>query len=315
MGAFALLCALITPSTAQDQQGRIAPENETGLETKALATAKRHMISAANPYAAKAGLEILRAGGSAIDAAIATQMVLNLVEPQSSGIGGGAFIVRFDGTTKNITTYDGREAAPAAATPDRFMRDGKPMKFRTAVNSGLSVGVPGLVRLLEDAHKRHGKLKWAQLFAPAIKLAQDGFKVSPRLHLLLRWYGPNRFSKEARAYFFDKSGNPRAIGHTLRNPQLAETLQLIARDKATAFYEGKIANAIVETLKNAPNAAGDMTLSDLAAYRSKDRDPVCTTYRTKKVCGMDRHHQAPIPSAKHSCCWKASRLATNLQTR
>ncbi len=273
-------------STAQEFQGRIAPENETGLETKALAIAKRHMISVANPHAARAGLDVLREGGSAVDATIAAQMVLNLVEPQSSGIGGGAFLVRFDGATKAVTTFDGRETTPAAAKSDRFLIDGKPMNFATAVNSGLSVGVPGLVRMLEDVHKRYGKLDWARLFEPAIKLAEDGFPVSQRLHLLLRWYGPERFTPKARAYFFDDTGTPRAVGYTLQNPEFAETLKVIARNGADAFYNGAIAEAIVQAVKDAPNAAGDMTLEDLASYRAKERDAVCVTYRTKKICGM-----------------------------
>ena len=281
-----ILAAFTRPSAAQDQPSRAAPESDTGIAAKSLATAKQHMISAANPHASKAGLEILRAGGSAVDAAIATQMVLNLVEPQSSGIGGGAFLVRYDGSTQNITTYDGRETAPAAAKPDRFMPDGKRMKFGVAVNSGLSVGVPGLVRMLEDAHKRHGKLEWAKLFEPAIRSAKNGFKVSPRLHLLLRWYGAKRFAPNARKYFFDDTGAPRPIGHLLKNPEFAETLERIARDGAQGFYTGPIAEAIITAVKTAPNATGDMTLKDLASYQAKERPPVCVNYRTYNVCSM-----------------------------
>ena len=174
---------------AQLLDPRSQPEASTGSETHELATAKRHMVSAANALAAEAGREMLRAGGSAIDAAIATQLVLNIVEPQSSGLGGGAFILYWDKAKAELKVYDGRETAPASARPDRFLVDGKPMPFDDAVLSGLSIGVPGLVRLLEDVHKQHGKLPWAKLFEPAIRIADNGFEISQRLHFLLRLDG------------------------------------------------------------------------------------------------------------------------------
>ena len=191
----ALITLLLGSLPGQAQRGRIAPETATGFGAQKLTIAKRHMVSAANRHAAEAGREMLRAGGSAIDAAIATQLVLGLVEPQSSGLGGGAFIVHFDATARTLTTYDGRETAPQSATPKRFLtKSGKPLPFKKAVNSGLSIGVPGTVRLLETAHKRHGKLPWAHLFEPAIRLAEHGFKVSQRLHVLLRWVGAGKFA-------------------------------------------------------------------------------------------------------------------------
>jgi len=244
------------------------------------------MVAAANPLAVEAGLEILRAGGSAADAAIAVQLVLNLVEPQSSGIGGGAFALHWQASTGRLKTYDGRETAPAAASPDRFIEDGQPLQLGDAIFSGLSVGVPGTPRLLEALHKGHGRLPWAQLFAPAIRLAEEGFHVSPRLNMLLRWYGAQSFSPGARAYFFDRGGSARAVGSVLRNPEFAATLHAIADKGAGAFYEGAVAKAIVEAVRHAGSRPGDLTLEDLAAYRIREREPVCVAYRSNRVCGM-----------------------------
>jgi gamma-glutamyltranspeptidase/glutathione hydrolase len=244
------------------------------------------MISAANGYGAQAGREILRAGGSAIDAAIATQLVLNLVEPQSSGIGGGAFILFWDAATSDLKVFDGRETAPASATPDRFLVKGKPMPFDDAVLSGLSIGVPGVVRLLEDVHKRYGKLPWPRLFEPAIRLAENGFEVSPRLHLLLRWEGPDSFVPAARQYFFTATGNAWPIGHLLKNPEFAATLRRIATEGAEGFYTGPVAQAIVDAGATAPIAPSGMTLADLAGYSVKERSPVCGGYRGYRICGV-----------------------------
>ena len=284
--AVAMLASVSIEWSALAQRARSAPEAASGLQAKALAVAERHMVSAANPHAAAAGLQILRAGGSATDAAIATALVLNLVEPQSSGIGGGAFIVHFARETRAVTTYDGRETAPAAARPDRFLRDDQPMPFPTAVKSGLSVGVPGLVRLMAHAHGKHGRLPWRDLFAPAIGLAREGFEVSPRLHLLLSWYGAESFAPPARGYFFTRNGAPWPVGHRLTNPELADTFEAIAEHGADAFYTGAIAERIVAAVRSAPNAAGDMTGEDLAGYRVVERPPVCFGYRGRSVCGM-----------------------------
>ena len=245
------------------------------------------MVAAANPHATKAGLEMLRAGGSAVDAAIATQLVLNLVEPQSSGIGGGAFIVHWDARAKKLVTYDGRERAPAAARPERFLlADGRPRRLRDAIFGGLSIGVPGLVRVMALAHTRHGRLPWARLFEPAIALSQRGFAVSRRLNLLLRWLGAGAFSPAARNYFFDAGGSARSTGYILKNPQFAKTLLAIAKRGPDAFYAGPIAQAIVHAATTAQRHKSDMTLADMANYQPRVRAPICITYRRHRVCGM-----------------------------
>ncbi len=283
-----MLCLLFAPAHAPvwAQDAVQAPEAATGITAKGLSVATRHMVAAAHPLAAEAGREILRQGGSAVDAAIATQLVLGLVEPQSSGLGGGAFIVHWDEAAKDLKTYDGRETAPVAAKPDRFLRDGKPMAFDEAVRSGLSVGVPGLMRVLELAHQRHGKISWGKLFEPAIRLARDGFAMPERLHLLLKAEGPARFAIGARSYFFEESGAPHATGTVIKNPDYAETLAAIADKGAAAFYEGAIADAIVVAVAGAPAAKGDLTREDLKAYQAKERPAGCFTYRARKICGM-----------------------------
>jgi len=249
------------------------------------------MVAAANPLAARAGLEILRAGGSALDAAIATQLVLNLVEPQSSGLGGGAFLLHFEGASGarggTVTSYDGRETAPAAATPKLFLKpDGTPMKFWAAVVGGRSVGAPGLARMLELAHRDHGRLPWAKLFAPAIELAERGFAVSPRLHGLIAKDKYLKTFPAARAYFYDSEGAPWPVGHLLRNPAFAQTLRRLADRGANALYQGPLAEDIVTAVKGAPGNPGLMELEDLAGYRAKRREAVCAPYRAWRVCGM-----------------------------
>ena len=263
-----------------------APEAATGVYAKGLAVAQKHMVVAANPIAAEAGREILRSGGSAVDAAIATQLVLGLIEPQSSGLGGGAFIVHWDQASKTVTTYDGRETAPAAAKPDRFLSGGQPMTFDAAVRSGLSVGVPGVMRVLELAYKRAGKLAWAKLFEPAIKLSENGFPVPARLSALLAVDRGENFSPAARSYFFDAAGAAHPAGYSLKNPEYAATLKILAEKGAGAFYEGAIADAIVAAAATAPIAKGDMTNADLASYQAKERAAVCGSYRGHKICGM-----------------------------
>ncbi len=284
-----MLCLLLAPAHViadQALDAMQAPEGATGVNEKNLSTATRHMVVAAHPLAAEAGREILRQGGSAVDAAIATQLVLGLVEPQSSGIGGGAFIVHWDALKQDLKTYDGRETAPADAKPDRFLKDGKPIAFDEAVRSGLSVGVPGVMRALELAHSHHGKLPWGKLFDPAIRLARDGFPMPRRLHLLLNAEGPARFASGARNYFFDEAGAPLAAGTLIKNAAYAQSLMTLAEKGAAAFYDGEIADAIVTAVAKAPIAKGDLTLADLKAYHAKERPPVCFTYRTRKICGM-----------------------------
>lgn len=282
-----LIAAAIAFATfpALAQRGQVAPEAASGWSDKPLVTAQRHMVVAANPIAAEVGRDILRQGGNALDAAIATVLVLGIVEPQSSGLGGGAFLLVHGAKAGRLVTYDARETAPAAAKPDRFLRDGKPMGFREAVNSGLSVGVPGLVRGLELAHMAHGRLGWADLFAPAIRIAREGFAVSPRLHGLLTWYGAKRFSDKARAHYFDAADRPHPVGHVLKNPELADTLERIARDGADAFYTGALARQMVEAVQ-AASPAGDIAADDISRYTAIVRDAVCISYRKRRVCGM-----------------------------
>jgi gamma-glutamyltranspeptidase/glutathione hydrolase len=262
-----------------------SPEAPTGRTSKFVGTATKDMVAAANPLAAQAGREILAAGGSAVDAAIAVQLVLNLVEPQSSGIGGGAFMVFWDGRT--MATLDGRETAPAAAKPERFLGpDGKPMKFYDAVVGGRSVGVPGTPRLLELAHKNWGKLSWQQVIEPAARLAEEGFAISPRLNGLLTQEKYLQNDPVARAYFYDADGKPKAVGTILKNPAFAKTLRTIAEKGADAFYTGEIAQDIVATVTGHPTNPGDMTLDDLKGYKVQEREALCGSYRTYRICGM-----------------------------
>lgn len=271
-------------ATARDLQRE--PEAATGTADKALVTATRHMAVAAHPLAAEAGRDTLRKGGSAIDAAIAMQLVLGLVEPQSSGLGGGAFIVHWQNASRAVTSYDGRETAPASAKPDRFLVDGVPMDFPDAVRSGLSVGVPGVVRAMELAHSQHGKLPWTELFSPAITLAENGFALPVRLHDLLKLEGAEAFALDARRYFFNADGASKPAGTILKNPDYAATLRAIAAGGAKAFYEGPIADAMVAAVAAAPIAKGDLTAADLAGYQAKERAAFCFAYRKHKICGM-----------------------------
>jgi gamma-glutamyltranspeptidase / glutathione hydrolase len=285
----ALCGALLSllPNLAIAQQLAPPPEASTGRAVHTLGFTRKYMVAAANPLAAEAGREILREGGSAVDAAIAVQMVLNLAEPQSSGIGGGAFIVYWDDKGQKVSTLDGREKAPAAATPERFLgADGKPKKFMDAVVGGRSVGVPGTLRLLEAAHKKWSKLPWARLFQRAIQLADDGFAISPRLNGLLGQETALLSNESAKAYFYDTEGKPKGVGTILKNPALGAAFREIAAKGANAFYSGPIAEDIVATVKGHPTNSGDMTLADLAAYQAKEREPVCGSYRVYKVCGM-----------------------------
>lgn len=263
------------------------PEAATGRTQRSLGYATQHMVAAANPLAAEAGRQILRAGGSAVDAAVAVQLVLNLVEPQSSGIGGGAFMVHWNQSTRRIVTLDGRETAPAAAKPERFLGpDGRPLGFMAAAVGGRSVGVPGTVKLLEEAHKRWGKLPWSQVLAPAIRLADEGFAVSPRLNGLLNGEQALRSDPLARAYFYDEAGKPREVGHVLKNPAFAATLRSLASGGSAAFYAGAIAADIVAAVTGHPTNPGDMTAADLAGYTVVEREPLCGRYRVYTICGM-----------------------------
>jgi gamma-glutamyltranspeptidase/glutathione hydrolase len=245
------------------------------------------VVSAAHPLASEAGLSILKRGGSAADAAIATMLALTVVEPQSSGIGGGGFIV-YQPASGPVGSIDGREKAPGVASPKQFLgEDGKPMPFMKAATGGRSVGVPGNVALAAEAHKKWGKLPWATLFEPAIKLA-EGFTISPTMARFIA-FGQDSLKQagpEGRALYYDKDGAPLKAGTTFRNDKLAATLRLIAAKGADAFYKGPIAASIVKTVSTAEANPTAMTLADLAAYKAEVRDPVCGTYRQYKICGM-----------------------------
>ena len=244
------------------------------------------MVSAADPRAAAAGTAMLARGGNATDAAIATMLALTVVEPQSSGIGGGGFYVATNARGE-VDTIDGREKAPAAAGPKWFFKDGKVMSFPDAVPGGTSVGVPGNIALAAKAHAAHGRLPWDALFAPAIKLAREGFAVTPRLNGMLKLSkNTAAFTPEGRALYFGADGQPLPVGTVIRNPELAGTFDMLASQGAKSFYSGGNAKAIVARVTTAPRNPEPMTTSDVAAYQAKDRTPVCAAYRQYKVCGM-----------------------------
>ncbi|MBY0556727.1 MAG: gamma-glutamyltransferase, partial [Burkholderiaceae bacterium] len=288
--ALPLMVALQAPVLAQRSSHDAAPEIATGYAAKVGKSAQKFMVAAANPLATEAGYQMLKQGGAAIDAAIATQLVLTLVEPQSSGIGGGAFLLYSDG--KRVQSYDGRETAPAAADERLFQdADGKAVSREIGVIGGRSVGAPGVLRMLELAHKQHGRLPWKALFAPAIALAEQGFKVSQRLNGLLSWDRYLVRDPVARAYFFDEQGAPRPVGYLLKNPELARTLREIADGGADAFYRGRIASDIAAKVASHPTNPGKLTVADIADYRALERQPICTDYKVWTVCG------APPPSS------------------
>lgn len=252
---------------------------------------KPYMVAAANPYASDAGAAILAQGGSAVDAAIAVQAVLTLVEPESSGLAGGAFMLHWSPDDKKLDAYDGRETAPADATPDMFLgADKKPLGIIPAILSGRSVGTPGVVAMLALAHKDHGKLPWAKLFEPAIKLANDGFVVSPKLAAAIARDPALAMMPTVQDYFFtrDASGKriPLAAGAVLKNHPLAEAMRAIAAEGPDGFYKGAVAQAIVSAVNHAPSMPGSLSLADLANYKAKRRDPLCRPYREYKVCAM-----------------------------
>jgi len=280
---------------AEPSEQFVPPEPPSGFTAKSISYANKDMVAAANPLAVKAGVDILAKGGSATDAAIAVQMVLNLVEPQSSGIGGGAFMLHYDKAGNKLLAYDGRETAPAAATPNLFIgSDGKPLGFLAAVDGGLSVGTPGVLRMLEAAHKAHGKLPWKDLFEPAIKLSEDGFAISPRMSISIAGSAARikAQGEPGASYFLNADGTAKAAGTLLKNPELAATLRAIAAGGADAFYKGDIARDIVAKVSSHPTNPGKLALTDLANYTHKVREPVCGTYRVQyRVCGM------PAPSS------------------
>lgn len=286
--AFALLCFSqnVIARDLSVEDGRANPEIATGAQISEAVRANDFMIVTANPHATKAGYEILKRGGSAADAAIAAQAVLGLVEPQSSGLGGGAFALYFDAKTQKITTYDGRETAPKGASPFLFYKDGKPMGFKEAVIGGRSVGVPGVPALLEHLHQAHGKLTWMELFEDAICLASNGFKVSARLEKLVQNSTDDlRSMSAARDYFLPDTKAIKA-GDILINKPYAKTLKDFSFYGSSVFYLGQIAQNIVESVQNIKGNAGLLNDEDMAIYEVKKRDPVCAPYRAYIVCSM-----------------------------
>jgi gamma-glutamyltranspeptidase/glutathione hydrolase len=290
LAAAALLagCASTPPSNFAYQPPTL-PDSPAGPAEKPGWATTQFAVAAANPLATDAGYQVLKAGGSAIDAAIAVQLVLTLVEPQSSGIGGGAFLLHFNG--KDVEAFDGRETAPAAADDKLFIgADGKPLPFYDAVVGGRSVGVPGVLRMLEMAHRQYGKLPWSALFQPAIHLAENGFRISPRLQMQVSNDAHLKKDPTALAYFFKSGTEAHGTGHTLKNPELAALLRRVASGGAKAFYEGEIAQAMVDKVQKHPTNPGKLAMTDLAGYQPKKRAPICHDYRAQgkdyRVCGF-----------------------------
>ncbi|WP_343216907.1 gamma-glutamyltransferase [Kistimonas asteriae] len=272
---------------SQDVADSVAPEEGTGTTTQERVSANEFMVAAANPHAVKAGYEILREGGSAVDAMIAVQLVLNLVEPQSSGIGGGAFVVYYDSDDGKLTTWDGRETAPQSVTPDLFLdKKGKPLSFYDAVVGGRSVATPGTLKLMYSLHERYGKLDWDVLFQPAIRLAQEGFRVSPRLAALIA-KDENRLRRyPVTATYFFPGGEALKEGELLTNVIFANTLSLIAEKGIEPFYTGEIGRDIVAAVRSVTDNPGVLSREDLANYQVWERAPACLDYRGDTVCGM-----------------------------
>ena len=274
-----------SPGTEQEVR---EPEAATGFSEKTAATANKYMVAAANKHAVEAGYHVLEKGGSAVDAAVAVQSMLGLVEPQSSGIGGGAFILYWDNNENKLYTIDARETAPQAATEELFLDDkGNPPKWIEAVVGGRSVGTPGVLRGLELAHERWGKSDWSSLFSETVELAEAGFEVSPRLAKLVEMeINPGVKKMPAASSYFFPNGNALKAGDTLKNPEYAKSLSLIAEQGADAFYEGELAEKIVKAVQNSTIEPGVLSLEDLSQYSAKLREPVCNDYREYQVCGM-----------------------------
>jgi len=287
--AAALSIAATLPAWGQNiaPGAPVQPESESGRGAREVVRAQNWLVVTAHPLATEAAEIILERGGSAVDAAIAAQLMLTLVEPQSSGLGGGGFMLHHDPASDRVDAWDGRETAPRSITPDVFLGvDGRPKRFHDAAVGGLAVGVPGLVAMLADAHGAHGRLAWAELFAPAIRVAREGFAVSERLHTLVARDRFLALDPIARRYFFNDSGQARPIGEIIRNPELAATLESIAREGAKAFYQGPIAADIVRRVREHGANPGLLSLDDLAAYRALRREALCTAWLQYEICGM-----------------------------
>lgn len=286
----ALLIALILTfsTTAHAVAEDVAPETATGRQSDQFATFKSSIVVSAHPLATEAGYKILQQGGTAADAAVAVQAMLTLVEPQSSGIGGGAFMLYWNQESQTLQAFDGRETAPLKADHQLFYRDGKPMRWIDALVGGRSVGTPGVLKLLETVHQQSGKLLWKDLFTAAIEQSNTGFVVSPRLHKLIASGinpGLNRYP-ESRSYFYLEDGSPLPIGYLRKNPELAESLRSIANEGTDVFYSGSIGRNIIDTVAKAEDNPGQLSLTDLQNYRSIERSPICLPYKEYKVCGF-----------------------------
>ena len=282
----AAIAMIAVSSVRAEDKAPLAPTAAAPAAAEQPVRGKSWMISAENPLAVRAGAGVLADGGSAVDAMVAIQLVLGLVEPQHSGLGGGAFLLYWDAATGRLTTLDGRETAPSAATPKLFLdASGEPLAFYAAVIGGRSVGVPGTPRLIEEAHRRWGRKPWRDLARPAIGLARDGFTVSPFLAKMIAEDKERLAADKATADYFLPGGVPLAAGSTLRNPLYAESLEMLARQGAEAFYRGPIADDIVAAVRSATNP-GVLRASDLASYEVVERAPVCVAYRGRDVCGM-----------------------------
>ncbi len=285
ISAFLIASFLVSPVWAQEAQ---QPEETTAVAQNALVQAQDFMVAAANPVAAGVGYEVLKAGGSAADAAVAVQFMLNLVEPQSSGIGGGAFALYWDASEGVLSTLDGREKAPMAADEGYWLgADGEPIGWWDAVVGGRSVGVPGTLKLIEEMHARHGRTPWADLLQPTIELAEAGFAISPRMAASIASAQERKLDlfEPTRSYFFNADGTPKAAGTILQNPEFARTLRLIAAHGSAPFYEGAIAGDIVAAVRTEINA-GILDAQDMAGYEVISRPPICVAYRAYEVCGM-----------------------------
>lgn len=282
-----MLLLLLAAHAALSQEAR-QPEETTSLSARSSVTAQNYMVVAAHPLATKAGKSVLANGGTAIDAAVTVQMILNLVEPQSSGIGGGAFALYWDAVSQSLTSWDGRETAPMAATPDYWLNSGgEPKGWSDAISGGRSVGVPGTLLLLEDMHKEFGRLNWATLLQPAISLAETGFPISPRMAASIagsQKYGIDRFAP-MRNYLFDETGSPLKAGRILKNQPFANILRRLAGEGSSPFYHGDIADDIIKTTRTEQNT-GILTNQDFTDYRVIKRQPICTNYRGFDICGM-----------------------------
>lgn len=257
-----------------------------------IAETKNILVSTANPLASQTGRDILLGGGNAIDAAVAVQLVLNLVEPQSSGLGGGGFLLYFDNKNKNLIFYDGRETAPSKIKKEHFLdKNGQPLSFYDAAVGGLAVGVPGLVSMLELVHKEYGMMKWESLFKPAINLSLEGFPISSRLHNQIKKDNYLHLIPNTSKYFYENTNIPKKVGYILKNKEFAETLKIISVGRSKAFYQGNLAKEIISTIQNSPIRKGVMNLEDLKNYKAIKQNPICGKYRKYKVCS------ASLPSA------------------